>query len=90
LQKSSAGRADEMQAKLSGKEELCRSLEQQIIDMKQNSIKYDSEISQLKKSLDAKDDTVARLNNFMDKTHISTNLFRIFSKKCLNVQLVNF
>ncbi|KAF6018010.1 hypothetical protein EB796_023691 [Bugula neritina] len=58
--KSSAGRADEMQAKLSGKEELCRSLEQQIIDMKQNSIKYDSEISQLKKSLDAKDDTVAR------------------------------
>lgn len=90
MQKSSAGRADEMQAKLSGKEELCRSLEQQIIDMKQNSIKYDSEISQLKKSLDAKDDTVARLNNFMDETPISTNLFHIFSKKCLNVQLVNF
>lgn len=47
-------------AKLSGKEELCRSLELQINDLKQSAIKYESEIGQLKKSLDTKEETITR------------------------------
>lgn len=50
-----------MSVKLSGKEELCRNLEQQINELKQSAIKYDSEISQLRKTISSKDEAVTRL-----------------------------
>ncbi|XP_067928545.1 early endosome antigen 1-like [Watersipora subatra] len=59
-QKQTAGRFDEVVAKLAGKEELCRNLEQQINDGKQNSIKHESEITQLKKALETKDESLMR------------------------------
>lgn len=60
LQRQTAGKADEMVARFSGKEELCRNLEQQIAECKQNSIRQESEVNQLKKSLDIKDEALKK------------------------------
>ena len=47
---------------MAGKEELCRNLEQQIAEYKQNFIKHESEVAQLKKALDNKEETIRRYN----------------------------
>lgn len=49
-----------MGVKLAGKEELCRNLELQINELKQSAIKSESKITQLKKTIDSKDEEVKR------------------------------
>ena len=49
-----------MGVKLAGKEELCRNLELQINELKQSAIKSESKITQLKKTIDSKDEVVKR------------------------------
>ena len=49
-----------MGVKLAGKEELCRNLELQINELKQSAIKSESKITQLKKTIDSKDEEVNR------------------------------
>lgn len=61
-----ASKADEMVAKVAGKEELCRNLEQQLTDHKQNAIKYESEIGQLKQTLASKEESIKRYARLSD------------------------
>lgn len=52
---------DELKARLSGKEELCRKLEQQLSEQKQGLVKCEGEISQLRRSLEGKEEGMSRL-----------------------------
>lgn len=56
----SVGKVEEYKTKLTGKEELCRNLEQQLNDLRQSAVKSESKIAQLKKTVASKDENIVR------------------------------